>query len=120
LKLAAAIEYMEADASELNPALRSAEVESFVIDSREAQAGACFFALSQPEYQNNCFNGDFDDSTKYAALALANGATAAIVRRDRYEEHKAELEKFADRLIFADDVNRRFSKTRARRLSRME
>lgn len=110
MKLAAAIEYMEADASRLNPALRDAEVESFVIDSREAQAGACFFALSQPEYQNNCFNGDFADSTKYAAAALANGATAAIVRRDRYEERRAELEKFADRLIFAGDVIIAFQK----------
>ncbi|HEX8637891.1 MAG TPA: UDP-N-acetylmuramoyl-tripeptide--D-alanyl-D-alanine ligase [Pyrinomonadaceae bacterium] len=101
---------MEADASRLNPALREAAVDSFVIDSREAQAGACFFALSQPEYRNNCFNGDFDDSTKYAATALANGATAAIVRRDRFEEHRAELEKFADRLIFADDAIIAFQK----------
>ena len=101
---------MEADASGLNPALRGAAVESFVIDSREAQAGACFFALSQPEYKNNCFNGDFADSTKYAASALENGATAAIVRPDRYEEHKAELEKFADRLIFAADVIAAFQK----------
>jgi UDP-N-acetylmuramyl pentapeptide synthase len=101
---------MEADASGLNPALRGAAVESFVIDSREAQAGACFFALSQPEYKNNCFNGDFADSTKYAASALENGATAAIVRPDRYEEHKAELGKYADRLIFADDVIAAFQK----------
>lgn len=101
---------MEADTSRLNPALLSAEVESFVIDSREAQAGACFFALSQPEYRNNCFNGDFDDSTEYAAAALANGATAAVIRRDRYEEHRAELEKFGDRLIFADDVIIAFQK----------
>jgi UDP-N-acetylmuramoyl-tripeptide--D-alanyl-D-alanine ligase len=95
---------MEADASRLNPALTDAEVDSFVIDSREAQAGAVFFALSQPEYQNNCFNGDFEDSTKYAASALENGATAAVVRADRFEEHKADLEKHADKLIFAADV----------------
>jgi UDP-N-acetylmuramoyl-tripeptide--D-alanyl-D-alanine ligase len=101
---------MEADTSRLNPALRGAAVESFVIDSRQAQAGACFFALSQPEYKNNCFNGDFEDSTKYAAAALENGATAAIVRPDRYEEHKTELEKYADRLIFADDVIAAFQK----------
>jgi UDP-N-acetylmuramoyl-tripeptide--D-alanyl-D-alanine ligase len=95
---------MEADASRLNPALPGADVRTFVIDSREAQAGALFFALSQPEYKNNCFNGDFEDSTRYVGAALEAGAEAAVVRRDRYEEHRAALEKYADRLIFADDV----------------
>lgn len=95
---------MEADASRLNPVLLGAEVDSFAIDSRETQAGEVFFALSQPEYKNNCFNGDFEDSTRYAAAALENGAVAAVVRADRFEEHKAALEKHADRLIFATDV----------------
>ncbi len=95
---------MNADGSTLNPALLNAEVDSFVIDSRELQAGEVFFALSQPEYKNNCFNGDFDDSTKYVASAFEKGAVAAIVRRDRFEEHKANLEQFADKIIFAEDV----------------
>ncbi|MGC2238458.1 MAG: UDP-N-acetylmuramoyl-tripeptide--D-alanyl-D-alanine ligase [Pyrinomonadaceae bacterium] len=95
---------MNADASRLNPALLQTDVQSFTIDSRDAQAGAVFFALSQPDYKNNCFNGDFEDSTKFAASALENGAVAAVVRRDRFAEHKAELEKFQDRLIFADDA----------------
>ena len=95
---------MEADASALNPALHGALVTSFAIDSRETQAGVVFFALSQPEYQDNCFNGDFEDSTKYAASALENGAVAAVVRRDRFEEHKAELKKHADKLIFVEDA----------------
>jgi UDP-N-acetylmuramoyl-tripeptide--D-alanyl-D-alanine ligase len=95
---------MEADASRLNPALRGAEVDSFTIDSRETQAGEVFFALSQPEYKNNCFNGDFEDSTGYAAAALENGAVAAVVRKDRFEEHRAVLEKHADKLIFVEDV----------------
>ncbi len=101
---------MEADASALNPALQGAEVNSFVIDSRELQAGEVFFALSQPEYKNNCFNGDFEDSTKYVAAAFEKGAVAAVVRRDRFAEHKAELEKFADKLIFADDAISAFQK----------
>lgn len=88
----------------LNPALLSTEVRSFVIDSREVQAGEVFFALSQPEYKNNCFNGDFEDSTKYVASAFEKGAVAAVVRRERFEEHKVDLEKFQDRLIFAEDV----------------
>jgi len=104
LKLEKAIKFMEADASALNPVLLDAEVNSFAIDSREMQAGVVFFALSQPEYKDNCFNGDFEDSTKYVASALENGANAAVVRRDRFEEHKAELEKHADKLIFVEDV----------------
>ena len=95
---------MNADASGLNPALLQTDVESFTIDSRDAQAGAVFFALSQPDYKNNCFNGDFEDSTKFAASALENGAIGAVVRPDRFEEHRAELEKFSDRLIFAEDA----------------
>jgi UDP-N-acetylmuramoyl-tripeptide--D-alanyl-D-alanine ligase len=101
---------MEADASGLDPALPAAEVDSFVIDSREAQAGVVFFALSQPEYKNNCFNGDFEDSTRYVGAALENGATAAILRRDRFEEHRAELEKYAGRLVFVDDAIVAFQK----------
>ena len=95
---------MEAEIGALNPVLLDSEVDSFVIDSREAGTGAVFFALSQPEYKNNCFNGDFEDSTRYAATALENGATAAVLRPERFEEHKAELEKYADRLIFVPDV----------------
>lgn len=102
MKLENAIKFMNADAATLSPALLSAEVNRFVIDSREVQAGAVFFALSQPEYKNNCFNGDFEDSTKYVAVALENGAIAAVVRRDRFAEH--DLEKYQDRLIFAEDV----------------
>lgn len=95
---------MEADASRLNPALLDAEVNVFAIDSREVKAGEVFFALSQPEYKENCFNGDFEDSTRYVASALENGAAAAVVRPDRFAEHRAELEKHAGKLIFATDV----------------
>lgn len=101
---------MNADARLLQPALLQTEVRSFTVDSRESQAGAVFFALSQPEYKNNCFNGDFEDSTRYVPPALENGAVAAVVRPDRFEEHRAELEKFRDRLIFADDAIAAFQK----------
>lgn len=93
-----------AEAPDLDPALRPAEVDTFVIDSREARAGSVFFALSQPEYRNNCFNDEFEDSTRFVPAAFANGAVAAVVRRDRFAEHAAELGPFAGRLIFADDV----------------
>ncbi len=101
---------MGADASTLDPVLRGAQVDSFVIDSREVQAGEVFFALSQPEYRNNCFNGEFDDSTKYVASALGRGATAAVVRPDRYAERESELAPFRDKLIFAGDVIVAFQK----------
>ncbi len=101
---------MEAGASRLNPALLDAEVNSFAIDSREVQTGAVFFALSQPEYKNNCFNGDFEDSTKFVASAFEKGAAAAVVRPDRFAEHAAELEKFQDKLIFVSDVIAAFQK----------
>ncbi|MFT3745666.1 MAG: UDP-N-acetylmuramoyl-tripeptide--D-alanyl-D-alanine ligase [Pyrinomonadaceae bacterium] len=104
MKLETAIKYMNAAAAALDPALLNSEVGSFAIDSREVKPGDLFFALSQPEYRNNCFNGDFEDSTKYAASALEKGAVACVVRQDRFEEHKAELEAVKDRLIFAEDV----------------
>lgn len=104
MKLERAIKYMNAGTSNLNPALLAEEAANFVIDSRDVQAGDVFFALSQPDYRNNGFNGDFEDATQYAAAALAKGGLACVVRSDRYDEHKAGLEKFQDRLIFVSDT----------------
>ncbi len=95
---------MNADASATKPALLERDVKTFAIDSREVKAGDIFFALSQPEYKNNGFNGDFEDSTKYVASAFEKGAVAAVIRADRFEEHKADLEKFRDKLIFVKDA----------------
>ena len=95
---------MNAEAEGISPALAEREVTTFSIDSREAETGDVFFALSQPEYSQNGFNGEFDDSTQFAAAALGNGAAACVLRRDRYAEHAAELEKYQDRLIFVDDA----------------
>ncbi|HEY2847307.1 MAG TPA: Mur ligase family protein, partial [Pyrinomonadaceae bacterium] len=63
-----------------------------------------FFALSQPEYRENGFNGEFEDSTRYAKSAIERGAVAAVVRRDRFEEYGPELEAVESRLVFVDDV----------------
>lgn len=95
---------MNAAAPDLDPALRQREVGSFAIDSRECRSGDVFFALSQPEYRNNGFNGDFDDSTKYVPDAFAKGAAACVLRRDRFDEHGPRLAEFRDRLIFVDDA----------------
>ncbi|MBA3695114.1 MAG: UDP-N-acetylmuramoyl-tripeptide--D-alanyl-D-alanine ligase [Acidobacteria bacterium] len=103
MKLETAVRYMNADASNLNPARLASEVNSFSIDSRKVQAGQVFFAFSQPDYQNNCFNGEFADSHIFIASAFEKGAIACTARRDRFEEHRAVLEEFRDRLIFVDD-----------------
>jgi len=95
---------MNATASNLDPALLQRETASFVIDSREIRAGDVFFALSQPEYKNNGFNGEFEDATNYAASAFEKGAVACVLRPDRFEERKAELEKYSDKLVFVDDA----------------
>ena len=95
---------MDAAAPAIDPALLLREVGSFAIDSREVKADDVFFALSQPEYRDNCFNGDFEDSTRYVRSAFENGAVASVVRPDRFEEHKAVLGRYRDRLIFVDDA----------------
>jgi UDP-N-acetylmuramoyl-tripeptide--D-alanyl-D-alanine ligase len=104
LKLEKAIELMKGSATEIDPALLLREVGSFAIDSREVERGCVFFALSQPEYRNNCFNGDFEDSTRYVPAAFGEGAGACVVRADRYDEHRTALEPFRERLIFVDDA----------------
>jgi UDP-N-acetylmuramoyl-tripeptide--D-alanyl-D-alanine ligase len=102
LKLETAIEYMNADATALDPALREREVGSFAIDSREVNDGDVFFALSQPEYQNHGFNGDFEDSTVYVPAAIEKGAMAVVARQDRFAEHG--LEGSRDKVVFVDDA----------------
>jgi UDP-N-acetylmuramoyl-tripeptide--D-alanyl-D-alanine ligase len=103
LKIKTAAEYMQADITGFNPALLEKEFKIVAINSREVEAGDVFFALSQPDYKNNCFNGDFADSTEFAASALEKGALAAVVRPDRYKEHQAVLEPLRDRLLLVDD-----------------
>jgi UDP-N-acetylmuramoyl-tripeptide--D-alanyl-D-alanine ligase len=110
LKLQAAIEFMQATASELDPALRERETNSFSIDSRDVQAGDVFFALSQPDYKNNGFNGDFDDATVFVPAAFEKGAIACAVRPDRYEADRTKLEQFRHQLLFVDDVIAAFQK----------
>ena len=95
---------MNAATATLDPSLLNSEAGSFAIDSRHVRPGDLFFALSQPEYRENGFNGDFDDSTQYAASAIERGAVACVVRPDRFEENRELLTGFRDRLIFVPDV----------------
>ncbi len=101
---------MAADASQLNPALFGAEVQSFAIDSRAVKAGEVFFAFSQPEFANNCFNGDFQDAHKFIGSAFENGAVACVARADRFAEYREMLEPFQDKLIFVNDAIAAFQK----------
>ncbi|HMQ03318.1 MAG TPA: UDP-N-acetylmuramoyl-tripeptide--D-alanyl-D-alanine ligase [Pyrinomonadaceae bacterium] len=103
MKLVTAIEYMNAAAPHINPALEDRQIESVVVDSREVGAGDVFFALSQPDYSNNGFNGEFEDATQYVPKAFEKGAIACVVREDRFWEHQAILESFADNILLVPD-----------------
>lgn len=94
---------MNAEASNLKPALLGSEVNSFAIDSRQVKAGDVFFAFAQTDFENNCFNGEFQDSHQFVGSAFEKGAMACVARRDKFEEHRAVLEEFRDRLIFVSD-----------------
>ncbi len=95
---------MNAISTGIEPALSSLEVTLFSIDSREVKAGGVFFALSQPDYRNNGFNGDFEDATVYVPKAFESGAAACVVRQDRLDEHFNVLEPFRGRLITVPDT----------------
>lgn len=86
------------------PADPNRDIRSFAIDSRDVEAGGVFFALSQPDYRNNGFNGDFEDATVFVADAFESGAAAGVVRYDRFEEHRNVLEGFKERIFLVDDV----------------
>jgi UDP-N-acetylmuramoyl-tripeptide--D-alanyl-D-alanine ligase len=95
---------MNAAAPKIKPALPDRETTNFAIDSRDVKAGDVFFALSQPDYRNNGFNGDFDDATTFVPSAFEKGAAACVVRPDRFHEHREILTDYEDRLIFTDDA----------------
>src|SRR5215208_204023 len=95
---------MNAEAPKMKPALPEREITNFAIDSRDVKAGDVFFALSQPDYKNNGFNGDFDDATPFVPSAFGKGAFACVVRKDRFEEHRDALASFEGRLIFVEDA----------------
>lgn len=95
---------MNAEALKMTPALLERDVANFAIDSRDVQAGDVFFALAQPDYANNGFNGDFEDATKFVNSAFEKGAAACVVRPDKFAEYSSELKLFENRLIVVDDA----------------
>lgn len=86
------------------PADPNRDIRSFAIDSRDVEAGGVFFALSQPDYRNNGFNGDFEDATVFVPNAFERGAAGCVVRHDRFQEHRNVLEGLKERIFLVDDV----------------
>lgn len=94
--------FINADATNVSPALLSQKINGFSIDSRTTASGEVFFALAQPDYKNNGFNGDFADAHEFVPMAFEQGAIAAVVRADKLEEHEF-LQPFRDRLLIIND-----------------
>ncbi|MDX6500134.1 MAG: UDP-N-acetylmuramoyl-tripeptide--D-alanyl-D-alanine ligase [Blastocatellia bacterium] len=79
------------------------EIIDYSIDSRTVSEGQLFFALSQPDYERAGFNGTFADAHDFIAEALANGAIAAVARRERLVGDE-KMQALRDRLLLVDDV----------------
>jgi UDP-N-acetylmuramoyl-tripeptide--D-alanyl-D-alanine ligase len=81
-------------------------VLSVAIRSKAVNSGSVFFALSQPDYEQNCFNTDFGDTNPLIPKALANGAVFCVTRKDAYQKHAHLLAPYADRILFVSDTIR--------------
>src|SRR5580765_156106 len=93
---------MGATTQSLSAELLDKEIWDFSIDSRTAEAGELFFALSQPDYERAGFNGTFADAHNFIAGAFEKSAIAAVARRQRVDA--ADMQPFIDRLLIVDDV----------------
>ncbi len=87
-------------------------MKRFPTNSKEVKPGEVFFAFSQPEFENNGFNGEFRDATAFVPNALNNGAAACVVREDKVTEHG--LENLRNRMIYSADVIGSFQSLAAR------
>jgi UDP-N-acetylmuramoyl-tripeptide--D-alanyl-D-alanine ligase len=94
---------MGATTNRLRPELFDKEITDFSIDSRTAEPGELFFALSQADYERAGFNGTFADAHEFIAGAFAREAVAAVARRQRVDGHR-DMQSLADRLLIVDDV----------------
>src|SRR6266403_1297713 len=79
------------------------EIVDFSIDSRTAEDGELFFALSQPDYERAGFNGTFADAHDFISGAFEKGAVAAVAHRERVENSE-DMRPLIDRLLIVDDV----------------
>ena len=80
------------------------ELTGFSIDTRTTREGELFFALSPADYRRHFFTASsFDDGHRFIPAAFERGAAAAVARREGVEAD-ASLRRFADRLLFVEDV----------------
>jgi UDP-N-acetylmuramoyl-tripeptide--D-alanyl-D-alanine ligase len=94
---------MSATTDGLRAELFDKEIIDFSIDSRTAGKGELFFALSLPDYERAGFNGSFADAHDFIGQAIANGAIAAVARRERVAADE-KMQALSDRLLLVDDV----------------
>src|SRR5437868_10986481 len=94
---------MGASTEALRAELFDKEILDFSIDSRTAEAGELFFALSQPDYERAGFNGTFADAHNFIAGAFEQDAVAAVARRERVQGAD-DMRPLIDRLLIVDDV----------------
>jgi UDP-N-acetylmuramoyl-tripeptide--D-alanyl-D-alanine ligase len=80
------------------------QLTGFSIDTRTTREGELFFALSPEDYRRHFFTaGSFDDGHRFIPAAFERGAAGAVARRANVEAD-AGLSRFADRLLFVEDV----------------
>lgn len=103
MKTGTAADLMGAQAELLSAELFDKEIVGFSIDSRTTGAGELFFALSQKDYARAGFNGTFADAHRYIPQAFAQGAIAAVARRDHVAAD-VNLQALADRLLIVEDA----------------
>ena len=95
---------MGADAKAAAQELFDKEISGFSIDSRTVGEGELFFALSPEDYARHGFTGAATaaDAHLFISDALAQGAAAAVARRERVAGD-ASLEALRSRLIVVED-----------------
>ena len=103
MKVGAANNLMRADES-ADRELFDKEIQGFSIDSRATAPGELFFALSPEDYRRHCFTATtFADAHRFLPEAFAQGAVAAVARRERVRGDD-RLRPYLDRLLLVEDV----------------
>ncbi|HEY5074931.1 MAG TPA: UDP-N-acetylmuramoyl-tripeptide--D-alanyl-D-alanine ligase [Pyrinomonadaceae bacterium] len=103
MNIETAASLMSATTDGLRAELFDKEIIDFSIDSRTAGKGELFFALSQPDYERAGFNGSFADAHDFIGEAIANGAIAAVARRERVAADE-KMQALSEQLLLVDDV----------------
>jgi UDP-N-acetylmuramoyl-tripeptide--D-alanyl-D-alanine ligase len=103
VNIGTAADLMGAQVNALSAELFDKEIVGFSIDSRTTGAGELFFALSQKDYARAGFNGTFADAHRFIPQAFAQGAIAAVARRD-HVQGDAGLQAIKNRLLIVEDA----------------